>query len=85
MSTDHWWDYKGREDGYTVRKTGPHVAFPTTDLIFTVPGSNMGVRGVRSEDNQLRHCSAFQDGNCDELYLMYFVPHSEHRVYVITR
>jgi hypothetical protein len=68
-----------REDGYTVRKTGPNVAFPTTDLIFTVPGSNTDVRGVRSEDNQLRHCSAFQDGNCDELDLMmYFVPHSDN-------
>jgi hypothetical protein len=47
-SMEHRWDYRNREDGYTVRKTGPNVAFPTTDLIFTVPGSNTGVRGVRS-------------------------------------
>jgi hypothetical protein len=73
MSTEYWWDYIDRGDGYTVRKTGPSVAFPTTDLIFTVLGSNTGLRGVSSEDNQLRHCTAFQDGNCDELYLMMYV------------
>jgi len=78
-SREHLWGFMDREDGYTVRKTGPTVAFPTTDLIFTVSGSNTDVRGVRSEDNQLRHCSAFQDGNCEELYLMmYFGPHNEH-------
>ena len=47
MSTEHWWDYMDQGDGHTVKKTGTNVAFPTTDLIFTVPGSNTGVRGMR--------------------------------------
>jgi hypothetical protein len=54
-STENWWEYMDRGDGYAVRKTGPNVFFSTTALIFTVPGSNTGIRGVRSEDNQLRY------------------------------
>ena len=37
MSTEHWWDYMDREDGYAVRKTRSNVAFPTTDLLFYCP------------------------------------------------